>query len=93
VRPRWADGSRNCVWRIDAGQRLDVFSSRLSVQGRYQYAFVEEVIDVTSNRSNATVETTYLLTRKWQRRDSCCGSEHTEGCVSVPARSRRSSSG
>lgn len=60
---------------IDAGQRLDVISSRLSVQGSYSYAFVEQVIDVTSNRSNAAVETTYLLTRKlavqgsvlWQR--------------------------
>ena len=60
---------------IDAGQRLDAISSRLSVQGSYSYAFVERVIDIPNNRSNASVEGSYLLTRKlatrgflsWQR--------------------------
>src|SRR5262249_6563488 len=61
---------------IDAGQRLEAISPKLSVQGRYSYAFVERVIDdVPNNRSNANFETTYLPTRKlaalgflsWQR--------------------------
>jgi hypothetical protein len=60
---------------VDAGQRLDAISSKLSVQGRYSYAFVERVIDIPNNRSNATVESSFLLTRKlatrgllsWQR--------------------------
>jgi len=60
---------------VDAGQRLDAISPRLSVQGRYSYAFVERVIDISANRSNASLETAFLLTRKlvarglvsWQR--------------------------
>src|SRR5262245_39320435 len=60
---------------INAGYRLDAISPRLSVQGGYSYAFVERVIDVPNNRSNATFDATYLLTRKlaaqgslsWQR--------------------------
>jgi hypothetical protein len=60
---------------IDAGQRLDAISPRLSIQGRYSYAFVERAIDISTNRSNASFETTYLLSRKlaargfvlWQR--------------------------
>jgi hypothetical protein len=31
------------------------------VKGRYSYAFVEGPIDIPNNRSNAGVETTYLL--------------------------------
>jgi len=60
---------------VDAGQRLDAISSKLSVQGRYSYAFVERVIDIPNNRSNATLEGAFLATRKlatrglvsWQR--------------------------
>lgn len=46
---------------VDAGQRLDAISPNLFVEGRYSYAFVERVIDIPNNRSNAGVETTYLL--------------------------------
>ena len=46
----------------DAGIRLDAISPRLGVQGRYSYAFVEEVLDVPSNRSNATVEAVFGMT-------------------------------
>ena len=50
---------------VDAGQRLDAISPRLSVQGRYSYAFVERVLDdVPNNRSNATVEGGFLITRR-----------------------------
>jgi hypothetical protein len=61
---------------VDAGQRLDFISSRLSVQGRYSYAFVEQVLDdVPINRSNAALEGEFLFTRRlagrgvlmWQR--------------------------
>jgi hypothetical protein len=35
---------------VDAGQRLDAISPRLSVQGRYSYAFVERVIDTSQSQ-------------------------------------------
>ena len=61
---------------VDAGRRLDVISPRLSVQGRYSYAFVEQVLDdVPIARSNAALEGEFLFTRRlsgrgallWQR--------------------------
>jgi hypothetical protein len=60
---------------VDVGQRLDRISDRLSVSGRYSYAFVEEVLDLPNDRSNFAVETGFLATRKlstrlvlsWQR--------------------------
>jgi hypothetical protein len=60
---------------IDAGQRLDVISPRLSVSGRYSYAFVEEVLGLPNDRSNMAVSFGFLFTRKlsasvdfyWQR--------------------------
>ena len=60
---------------VDAGQRLTAISPKLYVQGRYSYAFVERVIDVPNNRSNAALEGGFLITRRlaarglllWQR--------------------------
>jgi len=60
---------------LDAGQRLDAISERLSIEGRYSYAFVERVLDIPNNRSNAIIQGNYLLTRRllarglvaWQR--------------------------
>jgi hypothetical protein len=60
---------------VDAGRRLDAITPRLSVEGRYSYAFTEQVIDVPNNRSNAAIETGFLITRtlaarfvmSWQR--------------------------
>lgn len=60
---------------LDAGQRLDAISDRLSVAGRYSYAIVEQVDDVSNNRSNFGVEVAVRATRKtsaratftWQR--------------------------
>ncbi len=61
---------------VDAGQRLTAISPSLYLQGRYSYAFVERVLDdVPNNRSNATVEGGFLITRRlavrglllWQR--------------------------
>jgi hypothetical protein len=60
---------------IDAGHRLDAISDRLSVSGRYSYSIVEKVLDLANNRSNMSVESGFLATRKlatrvafsWQR--------------------------
>ena len=81
---------------VDAGQRLDAISPRLYVQGRYSYAFVERVLDdVPNNRSNATVEGGFLITRRlavrglllWQR---VHGGLRFRGigfiCASIPGR-------
>ncbi len=60
---------------LDAGQRLDPISPRLSVSGRYSFAVVEQVLDLSNNRSNMSLESGFLVTRKlatrvsfaWQR--------------------------
>ena len=60
---------------LDVGRRLDMISDRLSVSGRYSYAFVEKVVDLPNNRSNFAIEADVLATRKlatrvdfsWQR--------------------------
>ena len=60
---------------VDAGQRLDAISDRLSVSGSYSYAFVEKVLALPNNRSNIALETGILASRKisgrvsflWQR--------------------------
>jgi hypothetical protein len=49
---------------LDVGQRLDPISSKLVVQGRYSYAFVERVLNISTNRSNISFEGDYQLTRK-----------------------------
>lgn len=53
---------------IDAGQRLDAISPRLSLSGRYSYAIVEKVIDVSNHRSMAAVEVGVLATRRFATR-------------------------
>ena len=63
---------------IDAGQRLDIISKRLSVQARYSYALVERVVNVPNNRSNAAVEGAFELTRKLSVRGSVFW-QHTHG--------------
>jgi hypothetical protein len=68
-------GLREIRLGLAAGRRLDVVSPKLSVQGSYSYAFVQRVLDVPNNRSNATFEGAVLATRKlsvrgfltWQR--------------------------
>lgn len=60
---------------MDAGQRLNAISPKLSVQGRYSYAFVERILDIPNDRSNVNVEVGYQPSRKlyfraftsWQR--------------------------
>ncbi|MBK5299080.1 MAG: hypothetical protein JJE40_18155 [Vicinamibacteria bacterium] len=60
---------------LDGGVRLDPISPRLAVQARYQYAVVEDVLDVPNNRSNWSTSASYLLSPRlsvrggasWQR--------------------------
>jgi hypothetical protein len=60
---------------VSAGRRLDAVSSRLSVQGTYSYAFVEQVLDIPNNRSNMTLDVAVAAMRRlsvrgfvaWQR--------------------------
>ena len=53
---------------VAAGQRLDAISPRLSVQARYAYAFVERVLDISTNRSNFAFETAYQISRRFAAR-------------------------
>lgn len=46
---------------VDAGRRLDAILRNLSVQGAYSYAFVEKVMGIATNRSNAGMEGDYLI--------------------------------
>jgi hypothetical protein len=71
-------GLREVRIAVDAGQRLDAISPKLSVQGRYSYAFVERVIGIPNNRSNASVEAAFLLTRKLAARGLVAW-QHTHG--------------
>jgi hypothetical protein len=60
---------------VDAGQRLDAVTPRLSVDGQYSYAIVERVLGIPNNRSNATVGASYRVASRlsarglltWQR--------------------------
>lgn len=51
---------------IDAGRRLDAISESLSVHGSYSYTFVEKVMGISTNRSNARVEADYSIGRRLQ---------------------------
>ena len=69
---------------LDAGRRLDVISPSLSVQGRYSYAFVEKVLDVPNDRSNAAVEGAWQVTRRFSVRGMVLW-QHTHGGLRFPA--------
>ena len=49
---------------IDSGLRLDAVSPRLSVSGRYSYAFVEEVLDMPIDRSNAYLSVGWVFAQR-----------------------------
>ena len=63
---------------VDVGRRLDAISPKLSVQARYAYAIVEQVLDIPNNRSNASVEGAFQLTRRLSARGSLLW-QHTHG--------------
>lgn len=68
-------GLRELRLAVDAGVRLEQVSPRLAISTRYQYAAVEDVLDVPNNRSNASLTVSYLLSERlsirsgasWQR--------------------------
>ncbi len=54
---------------VDVGRRLDAISPKLSVQARYSYAIVEQVLEIPNNRINAAVEgALQVFRRRWRRR-------------------------
>ena len=66
------------LWEVQAGVHLGMrlsFLPKASVQAGYTYAFVEKVLDIKLDRSNAFVDVGYYLTRRlfahanglWQR--------------------------
>jgi hypothetical protein len=57
-------GLRELRLAVDAGVRLERVSPRLAVSTRYQYAVVEDVLDVPNNRSNASLTVSYLLSER-----------------------------
>jgi hypothetical protein len=63
-------GSHLKEWRLglDVGQRLDRITPKLSVQAHYGYTISERVLDIAHNRSNATVEGGYAVTRRLSAR-------------------------
>jgi hypothetical protein len=69
---------------VDVGRRLDGISPRLSVQGRYAYAFVEQVLDVPNNRSNAALAAAFQFTRRFSARGTVLW-QHTHGGLRAPA--------
>ena len=69
---------------LDAGRRLDAISPKLSVQGRYSFAFVEEVLDVPNDCSNAAVVGAYQFTRRFSIRVMALW-QHTHGGLRFPA--------
>jgi hypothetical protein len=66
---------REVRFGVDAGQRLDALSRRLSVQARYTYSLVERTLDIPNNRSIAGIEVAMAVNRRvsarwlssWQR--------------------------
>jgi hypothetical protein len=55
---------RELRFGTDATLRIDAISENLYLQGRYSYAFVQRVLNIRNDRSNAKIEADYLLARK-----------------------------
>jgi hypothetical protein len=49
----------------EASYRLDAVSRNVTISGRYTYAFVQKVIDVSTNRSNASAALDYRIGHSW----------------------------
>ena len=49
---------------MDVRRRIDAISQNFYIQGNYTYLFVERVLDIPNNRSNAKVEGIFLLTER-----------------------------
>jgi hypothetical protein len=74
-RPHWAGTCERNASESTSGRRLHEISCSVSVESGYSYAFVEKVMGISSDRSNARLEADYLMKRKllvrgrvlWQR--------------------------
>jgi hypothetical protein len=53
-------------WRLGTnfGRRLNPILPKAYLQARYSYAFVERIVGISPNRSNAEVQPGYFLTRR-----------------------------
>jgi hypothetical protein len=49
---------------VDVGQRLDRVLRNLSVQEHYTYAFVQKILGIPNNRSNGSIDVTYVFKRR-----------------------------
>lgn len=49
---------------VDVGQRLDRVLRNLSVQEHYTYAVVQQVLGISTNRSNGSFDVTYVFKRR-----------------------------
>jgi len=76
---------RETTVALDAGQRLDVITPNLFVQGRYSYSFVERPLaEVPLNRSNAGVEATYLFLKRRLATRGIASWQRTHGGLMYP---------
>jgi hypothetical protein len=67
---------------LDAGHRLDGVSPNLYVSGRYEYTFVQRVIDVPNNRSRLALSAEWRLTPSFSARAFGSG-QRTHGGLRV----------
>jgi hypothetical protein len=66
-----------------AAQSLNEWIPRTYVQGRYNYAIVEKVADITHNRTNVDLEIGYFLNPDWSVRLIAAWQE-THGGIDLP---------
>jgi hypothetical protein len=55
---------RELTLALNATRRLDFLSRNATFSARYSYSVVEKVFDISTNRSNLTLEGDYMLRRK-----------------------------
>lgn len=65
------------------GKSLAQWIPRTYVQGRYNYAFVEEVADVKHDHSNVDLEIGHFINRQWSVR-ALCFMRFAHGGIDVP---------
>lgn len=69
---------------IAVGRRMDAISSRLSIDGRYSYAFVERVLGLLNNRNNFSIGAAFAGTRRLSVRGSISW-QRTHGGLRLPS--------
>ena len=65
------------------GKRLDEWLPRTYIQGRYNSSFIEKLIGVSHNRSNAKLELGYFFSPRWSVR-ALVSWQKTHGGIDVP---------